>query len=196
MLKSFSQFLTEENDEPSVDIKVYCDLDGVLVDFNRGFKKLDANEDGLSPTKYEKKYGLDQMWKIIDDEGESFWANLRWKSDGRELWDYIKRYEPIILSSPSRSKSSVEGKMKWIKRNLNINQDEPTKSSKKWDQTSRIILSRYKYKFATGPTDILIDDTREKIDKWVEAGGTGILHTDSTDSIRVLEDIISSLSKK
>jgi hypothetical protein len=196
MLKSFTQFLTEETDEAQVDVKVYCDLDGVLVDFNRGFKKLDANDDKLSPSEYEKKHGLEKMWSIIDDEGESFWANLRWKRDGRALWDYIRRYDPIILSSPSRSKNSIDGKMKWIKRNLGINQAEPTKSSKKWEEDSRIILSRYKYKFAKGATDILIDDTREKIDKWVEAGGTGVLHTDSTDTIRVLEDIISTLSKK
>jgi hypothetical protein len=196
MLKSFSQFLTEETEESTPNVKVYCDLDGVLVDFNRGFKRLDANEDKLSPTEYEEKYGLEKMWSIIDDEGESFWANLRWKKDGRALWDYIRRYDPIILSSPSRSKSSIEGKMKWIKRNLGINQSEPTKSSKKWEDDSRIILSRYKYKFAKGPTDILIDDTREKIDKWVDAGGTGVLHTDSTDSIRVIEDIITSLGKK
>ena len=163
MLKSFSQFLTEETDETSPKIKVYCDLDGVLVDFNRGFKNLDANEDKLEPSEYEEKYGLDKMWKIIDDEGESFWANLRWKSDGRALWDYIKRYDPIILSSPSRSKSSVEGKMKWIKRNLGINQAEPTRSSKKWEEDSRIILSRNKHKYAKGETDILIDDTKAKI---------------------------------
>ena len=195
MLKSFSQFLTEESDAETVKVKVYCDLDGVLVDFNRGFKNLDANTDKLSPTEYEEKNGLDKMWEIIDADGESFWANLRWKKDGRELWDYIKRYDPIILSSPSRSKDSVTGKMKWIKRNLGINQSDPTRTTKKWEEDSRIILSRQKYKFAKGATDILIDDTREKIDKWVKAGGTGVLHTDSTDSIRVLEDIMISLGK-
>jgi hypothetical protein len=195
MLKSFSQFLTEETDETSSKIKVYCDLDGVLVDFNRGFKNLDSNEDKLTPAEYEEKYGLDKMWKIVDDKGDAFWANLRWKSDGRALWDYIKRYDPIILSSPSRSKSSVEGKMKWIKRNLGINQAEPTKSAKSWEEDSRIILSRNKHKYAKDKADILIDDTKEKIDKWAEAGGTGVLHTDSTDTIRVIEDIIASLDK-
>lgn len=195
MLKSFSQFLTEETDETSSKIKVYCDLDGVLVDFNRGFKNLDANEDKLTPAEYEEKYGLDKMWKMVDDEGDAFWANLRWKSDGRALWDYIKRYDPIILSSPSRSKSSVEGKMKWIKRNLGINQAEPTRSAKSWEEDSRIILSRNKHKYAKGEADILIDDTKAKIDKWAEAGGTGVLHTDSTDTIRVIEDIIASLGK-
>lgn len=194
MLKSFSEFLTEESNE-TPRVKVYCDLDGVLVDFNRGFENIDANEDKLSPSEYEEKYGLEKMWKIVDDEGDSFWANLRWMKDGRALWDYIKRYDPTILSSPSRSKHSINGKVKWIERNLGISQDKPTTSAKKWDDESRIILSRNKYKFAKAPTDILIDDTKAKIDKWVEAGGTGVLHTGSTDTIRVLEEIISDLTK-
>jgi hypothetical protein len=194
MLKSFSEFLTEDSDKMP-DVKIYCDLDGVLVDFNRGFEKLDANADSLSPTKYEKEHGLEKMWKIVDDEGDSFWANLRWMKDGRALWDYIQQYDPIILSSPSRSKHSINGKVKWIERNLGISQDRPTTSSKKWEPESRIILSRNKYKFAKGPNDILIDDTKAKIDKWVEAGGTGVLHTDSTDTIRVLEEILSNLNK-
>jgi hypothetical protein len=50
-----------------------------------------------------------------------------------------------------------------------------------------------KHLFATGPNDILIDDTRSKIDKWVEAGGTGILHNDSTDTIKVLETILERI---
>jgi hypothetical protein len=85
--------------------------------------------------------------------------------------------------------------MKWIKRNLGINQAEPTRSAKNWEEDSRIILSRNKHKYAKGEADILIDDTKEKIDKWAEAGGTGVLHTDSTDTIRVIEDIIASLDK-
>jgi len=190
MLKNFSQFLNEsQSTEP---VRIFCDLDGVLVDFNRGFKNLDANKDKLSPSEYEEKYSKEKMWQIIDDEGESFWANLKWMKDGRELWDYLSQHNPIILSSPSRSKSSTHGKMKWIRRNLGIMQDSPTKSSKNWDQESRVILSQYKYKFANSENDILVDDTQAKLDKWANAGGTGVLHNDSTDTIRVLEDILSS----
>jgi hypothetical protein len=187
MLKNFSQFLLEKNETK----RVFCDLDGVLTDFDRSFKNLDFNKDKLSPEEYEKKHGKEEMWKMIDAEGESFWANLRWMKDGRELWDYISRYNPIILSAPSRSKDSKTGKMKWIQRNLGINQDKPTTSSKNWDPSSRIILSQHKYKFAQSPDDILIDDNREKLAKWTEAGGTGVFHNDATDTIRVMEEIFT-----
>ena len=113
MLKNFSQFVNEKRGE---DIRIFCDLDGVLVDFNRGFKNLEENSDKLTPKEYDKEHGKHSMWKIIDPEGEKFWIRLKWTKDGRELWDYLTRYNPIILSSPSRSKHSIPGKMEWIKQ--------------------------------------------------------------------------------
>ena len=188
MLKNFSQFVNEKRGE---DIRIFCDLDGVLVDFNRGFKNLEENSDKLTPKEYDKEHGKHSMWKIIDPEGEKFWIRLKWTKDGRELWDYLTRYNPIILSSPSRSKHSIPGKMEWIKRNLGITQAKPTTSASDWDPESRIILSSDKFKFARSKNDILIDDTRAKLDKWTAAGGTGIFHNDATDTIRVLEEIFT-----
>ena len=188
MLKNFSQFVNEKRGE---DIRIFCDLDGVLVDFNRGFKNLEENSDKLTPKEYDKEHGKHSMWKIIDPEGEKFWIRLKWTKDGRELWDYLTRYNPIILSSPSRSKYSIPGKMEWIKRNLGITQAKPTTSASDWDPESRIILSSDKFKFARSKNDILIDDTRAKLDKWTAAGGTGIFHNDATDTIRVLEEIFT-----
>jgi len=188
MLKNFSQFVNEKRGE---DIRIFCDLDGVLVDFNRGFKNLEENSDKLTPKEYDKEHGKHSMWKIIDPEGEKFWIRLKWTKDGRELWDYLTRYNPIILSSPSRSKHSIPGKMEWIKRNLGITQAKPTTSASDWDPKSRIILSSDKFKFARSKNDILIDDTRAKLEKWTAAGGTGIFHNDATDTIRVLEEIFT-----
>ena len=191
MLKKFSHFIAEKLGGSK---RIFCDLDGVLVDFNRGFKNLKSNTERLSPEEYEKKHGKNSIWPLIDEEGPEYWANLKWTKDGRELWDYLSQYNPIILSSPSRSKSSIEGKMKWINRNLGISQEKPTTSSKNWDPESRIILSQHKYLYASSADDILIDDTKAKLDKWTGAGGTGILHNDSTDTIKILEQIF--LDKK
>jgi phosphoglycolate phosphatase-like HAD superfamily hydrolase len=188
MLKKFTDFLTE-TDQEVIDYQIFCDLDGVLVDFNRGFENLDENKERLSPEEYEKKNGKNSIWPLIDAQGPDFWIDLQWMRDGRELWDSIKRYNPIILSSPSRSPSCIEGKTEWVKRNLKINQ-EPTIDPEEWDTSSRLILHRDKYKFAKSDKDILIDDTEAKLTKWTEAGGTGILHNDATDTIRVLDKII------
>jgi hypothetical protein len=185
----FNSFL--ESQENS-GVRIFCDLDGVLVDFDRGFAEIPENSDQLLPSEYEEEHGKNSIWALIDKYGESYWSELYWKNDGRELWDYLEEYKPIILSSPSRSQDSITGKTKWVRLNLGIKQQPITKRT---DQTpdSRLILMQQKHLFATGPNDILIDDTRSKIDKWVEAGGTGILHNDSTDTIKVLETILERI---
>ena len=87
---------------------IYCDMVGVIVDFVKGYKEL---------TGYYTKSHPDArtFWEPVDSEGPSFWATLPWMPDGQQLWRYIKRYKPNILSSPSRSLSSREGKKIWCK---------------------------------------------------------------------------------
>lgn len=184
----FNAFLESEE---SSGVKIFCDLDGVLVDFDRGFSELpEAN--GMSPSEYEEANGKNSIWKLIDKYGEAYWSELYWKSDGRELWDYLEEHKPTVLSSPSRNPNSITGKTKWVRLNLGIKQ-QPVTNVNDFTPESRLVLMQQKHLFAKGPNDILIDDTRAKIDKWVEAGGTGILHNDATDTIRVLEQILERI---
>ena len=189
---SFTEFINESLGKA---IRVFVDLDGVLADFDRGFRNLVDNHEKLSADDYEKKYGKDQFWALISKNGESFYENLAWKSDGRVLWDYIKRYRPIVLTSPSQDKTSVTGKTKWVRRYLLINED-PVMNPKYFQQGHHLIIDGDKYKYASFETDILIDDTEEKIKKWTEAGGTGILHTESKSTIQLLEQVIEKLMPK
>jgi hypothetical protein len=183
----FSLFL-----ESTDSVRIFCDLDGVLVDFDRGFMELPENSDELSPGDYEEKNGKNSIWPLIDKHGDEYWSELYWKGDGRELWDYLEEYKPTILSSPSRNPASIRGKAKWVKLNLRINEDPVTKLAD-YDGSNRLILMQQKHLFAKSANDILIDDTQSKIDKWTEAGGTGILHNDATDTIKVLEKILERL---
>jgi phosphoglycolate phosphatase-like HAD superfamily hydrolase len=188
--KSFEQFVNESSTEQS-KFRIFCDLDGVLVDFDRGFLELPGNPEKLTTKEYEEKHGLNSIWTIIEQGGEDYWINLKWTKDGRELWDYLKRYDPIILSSPSRSQTSITGKTKWVAQNLNIDQ-EPITQPEDLQPDSRLVLYTDKYKFAKTENDILIDDTEKKLTDWTEAGGTGILHNDATDTIRVVEELMTS----
>jgi hypothetical protein len=56
---------------------------------------------------------------------------------------------------------------------------------------TRLVLDQDKWKYATSDKDILIDDFKKKLEKWIEHGGTGILHNDSTDTVRVMEEIMT-----
>jgi hypothetical protein len=93
--------------------------------------------------------------------------------DGKQLWSYIKKHSPTILSAPSQSDESKIGKRIWIKRELgNI----PT------------ILAYDKGKYAHS-NGILIDDRKDFIDKWLAGGGIGILHKTTPQTIKELKKL-------
>ena len=150
---------------------IYCDMDGVLVDFERGYYDLTS-----IPTKQYIK-GDSNFWEPISKAGAEFWANLDWMPDGQELWRYIKKYKPNILSAPSQDPSSKIGKEAWLKMNLQ-------NSFKK-----AYFYNRANKKLFAGPNRILIDDMKQTIDEWNEAGGIGIFHTSAADTINQLKKL-------
>lgn len=154
--------------------KIFCDLDSVLVDWFKGFKELSPNK---TYQEFEAEGNKSEAWKIIHRAKSEWWANLSWLLDGKELWEYIKPFKPTILSSPGLSNVEMvtKGKKEWIKRELGENVD--------------YIIERDKYKHADGEKTILIDDDKRKIDAWVEAGGTGILHKSTEETINELKKL-------
>ena len=146
-------------------------MDGVLVDFEKGYKDLT----GVSTKQFPK--GDNSFWQPISDAGAEFWANLPWMPDGQELWRYIKKYNPNILSSPSQDPSSKVGKEAWLKMNLQ-------NSFKK-----AYFYNRANKKLFAGPNRILIDDMKQTIDEWNAAGGIGIFHTSAADTISQLKKL-------
>ena len=149
--------------------KIYCDMDGVLVDFIKGYYEL-TGRDITGQYHTDKRF-----WEPIDKAGVEFWINLNWTPDGKTLWDYIKKYNPELLSSPSIQNDSRVGKAKWVEREL---------------PGVHLILrsAGKKQEFAT-PNSILIDDRDSNIEQWVAAGGIAILHTSAADTIKQLKQL-------
>jgi hypothetical protein len=171
LLRQFGKYRPEiftEADASKGDYKIYCDMDGVLVDFEKGYKELTGKETSYSTSPEE-------FWEPITRAGAAFWIKLQWMPDGKQLWEYIKQYNPDLLSAPSREESSKIGKFTWVKRNI---------------QGTKLILrsAERKQEFAT-PNSILIDDRADNIQRWKDAGGIGILHTSAADTIQQLKDL-------
>jgi hypothetical protein len=148
--------------------QIYCDMDGVLVDFNRGYKDLV----GVDPSTINNQ---EMFWDPIAKKGAAFWITLKWMQDGKQLWDYIKKYNPKLLSAPSREESSQIGKRVWTKREL--------------PGTKLILRSADKKQQFASPTSILIDDKISNVNQWIERGGIGILHTDAQSTIEQLKSL-------
>ena len=120
----------EKEDKGTGGYEIYCDMDGVLVDFDEGYK----------------------------------------------VWEYIKKYNPNILSAPSSNPSSEEGKLEWISKNLtNVKE-------------IYLVPASQKQEFAK-PKAILIDDRTSNIEQWRAKGGIGILHTSANETIKQLKEL-------
>jgi hypothetical protein len=164
--------LKEEETEPTQEYSVFCDMDGVLTDFEKRFTSL--NPEKLSPAQYQTKYGIEKFWNFIDEEnGVKFWVGMQWMKDGKELWEYIKKYNPTLLSAPSRNNESRLGKRLWVKNNL--------------PGVKLILASADKKQNYSGRNKVLIDDRKDNIDQWRSQGGIGILHTNTQDTIKQLQ---------
>ena len=152
---------------------IYCDMDGVLVDFEKRFTKL---SDGIPPREYESKNGKDKFWDLIDNVGGvGFWVGMPWMPSGKQLWEYISPNTPILLSSPSRSEKSRLGKRLWVRNNL--------------PGTKLILANSYNKKNYAEENHILIDDRPSNVDQWRAAGGIGILFTSTNQTIQELKEL-------
>jgi len=150
--------------------KIYCDMDGVIVDFEDGYKRLTGKN-----IKGNHVKGDADFWQPITDAGANFWINLDWMPDGEQLWKYIKNYSPSILSAPSREKSSRTGKKIWVEDNI--------------PGTKLILKPAPEKQELAEPNAILIDDREDNIEQWINAGGIGILHTSANDTITQLKKL-------
>ena len=177
-------------------MKIYCDMDGVLVDLVGGIIK--ASENSLNSEliteilsmdwgfrkehpnpEYNK--ALDEIKRLISDNTD-FWASvLQPMSDAYELWDYISQYDVSVLSHPW-DKCSQEGKEFWVLNHLEprpSNIHLPMDGNKHW-----LALDE------DGNPNILIDDFKKYITKWEAAGGIAITHTSTENTLKHLKDIL------
>lgn len=119
------------------DVKVYCDLDGVLVDFEAGIRRLFPDYDVLTKKQQNSKQNRNQkpqrpaafdiqalprhtLWERVAADG-AFFRNLPWTSDGQWLWQHVlvPLQADILTGVPSYPASRAE-KFDWCQRELGV----------------------------------------------------------------------------
>lgn len=151
-------------------MQIFCDVDGVKADFERG---------------YEERFGHscvglddDILWLNVNAT-DDFWTTLPLMSDWHILWNFIKDYNPIFLTGcPSSGYDmAVAGKREYI-----------LKHTGEIPVITCLSKNKQHHMFSRG--DILIDDMKKNIKRWEAAGGVGILHKNAEDTIEQLKSIM------
>ena len=205
LVENWRQYLNENEQQ----FQIYCDMDGVLVDFMKAAVETINNDVADMSIPSHKETGgittLGRVRRALEQEGRSFitredietkknqtkvqkTANsymYRRVEDDFDWW--VKVLNPYILTSPMKQEGSREGKRAWVAKNLKLpNGGQPEK----------VILNSKKYLYANvGSTkNILIDDMTKNTIPWNEVskdtGSVAILHTSTADTIRQLDKIL------
>ena len=126
---NLADLLLEESDFVP-KYQIYCDMDGVLTDFEKRFVSLLQQEGPkyyskatiaqvTRPKHFDKLEGTEEFWKFIDQHiGLEFWSEMPWMPQGQVLWDFIQPYGPKLLTSPSEDDTSRLGKRLWVRNHL------------------------------------------------------------------------------
>ena len=200
LIENFQAFINEQEGKLP---QIYCDMDGVLVDFEQGIvdqinkdlQMIRQMKDVKNLVKIKKalaslgrdelvladmrgksvtsKPVIDYMYGRVGNDAD-FWANLPWMPNGRELWEFIAPYEPFILTSPMQKGSEI-GKAFWIDSNLS-------------PAPEKVFMSSEKYNWAvseTGEPNVLIDDWSKNIIPWSKKGGIAIQHVNANTAVTI-----------
>ncbi len=148
---------------------IFCDMDGVLVDFDGEFER----NHGVLPCKLPRQ----ELWQIVLDTTD-YWVNLPKLGDADKLISYLNQYcFQILTGLPLYGFDKAEKeKRQWLKKHYGIE--------------NGVICCLSKDKQIYGKKgDILIDDRAPNIERWVEMGGIGILHTSAEETIKKLKEL-------
>jgi hypothetical protein len=157
--------------------QLFIDLDGVLADFDQGVRRVTGKE----PAEIEPR----KMWPVLA-RTPGFYDRLNWMSDGRELWDAVKAFEPAVLTGLPMGKWAEPQKRSWCGRELGVEVPVITGLSR---HKAALAHSWMESRGLTEKVPLLVDDRLKLKESWEEVGGTFILHLDARTSIAALREL-------
>jgi len=179
-------------------------MDGVLADFDAGFKKIF----GVYPQELRDSCLEDFKIRGIDDKAAKimfkhiFWQSIKEHGKGKDFWinlppmkgffhlnNYLKNLKNVIICTLAPDveyafQDAVDGKIAWLK---------------KYEVLTTTIIEKLhpvdhnidiKSKFCETKRDILIDDNLNYVEAWRKKGGIAIHHTDAKRTIDLLKPAI------
>lgn len=144
---------------------LYCDLDGVLADFDGYYQRTF----GVSPWGGSGVVDWDVLRRLGD-----FYTDVPALPDARWLWDQMAPWRPVVLTALPHSIPEVaDYKRGWVGRHLG------------WDVKVICCKSRTKHLYAR-PGDILVDDRDVDREAWAAAGGVFVAYRSAQEVMDTL----------
>jgi 5'(3')-deoxyribonucleotidase len=147
-------------------MKIFLDLDGVLVDWSGGLCKL-MNIDPMCDEaqrilKMDKaisgwKFGsVENVERKVNEAGYDFWYNLELTPWAYNLLHLCEQYSPVyFLTSPGPFHAAGHAKLDYIEKHF---------------RSTNTIITKHK-EICAGPRYVLIDDLKRNITEWEHHGG-------------------------
>ena len=152
---------------------VYLDCDGVFADFVTGIlAKLNYPYAGINKWSWGRVFDIFPLigtnWTEASKHCDAaFWANLPWMEDGKdilaEVWKRFRPAETMLLTKPMDNDESYTGKAQWVTKHM--------PELRRRVVPTHIAKSEFAYDFNC----LLIDDSQENVETFINAGGAAIL---------------------
>lgn len=155
--------------------QVYCDLDGVLADFDRGVVERTGNQ----PKGFSRRR---KMWRrLAPPRTKEFFAKLDWMQGGTDLWKYLEPLSPAILTGSPSGDWAGPQKVRWCQKNLQLSANRVLVV----DPCDKALFSH--------PGAILVDDRAEYRADWEARGGIFVHFKEATESIAMVKQALQKL---
>eukprot|EP00930_Biecheleria_cincta_P103441 TRINITY_DN95403_c0_g1_i1.p1 TRINITY_DN95403_c0_g1~~TRINITY_DN95403_c0_g1_i1.p1 ORF type:complete len:339 (-),score=42.54 TRINITY_DN95403_c0_g1_i1:56-988(-) len=155
--------------------QVYCDLDGVLADFDRGV----VERTGNMPKEFARRR---RMWRLLaPPRTEEFFARLHWMQGGVDLWRYLEPLCPAILTGSPSGTWAAPQKRRWCEKRLRVPADRV------------LVVDASDKELFSHPGAVLVDDRSEYRQGWEARGGIFIHYKDAMGSIEEVRRALQQL---
>ncbi|MDK2947552.1 MAG: hypothetical protein PWQ63_712 [Methanolobus sp.] len=100
---------------------IYLDMDNVITDFDNACNSITP---GLVTLH---KSDIDEFWKIVESQGITFWSEMAWMIDGKDLVSHLLNYNTTVLAAHPNPRRgciagfSIKGKYEWLSGEINKN---------------------------------------------------------------------------